>query len=340
METAKNLTGVFHGVHDIRVDESTKPEVSDNGVVIKVIKAGICGSDIHFYHTPMVPVGSVLGHEFTGVIEAVGGDVADLSAGMRVLVNPMISGVGLGIKPGGFANYVHMENAQKGVNIIPIPDQITKEQGALIEPLTVGYAGVALAEVTEDSNVIVFGTGTIGLAVIASLAAKGVKTIIASDISEKRLAMAKALGATLTYNPATAAKSLNEFLTEELGSTTSLFGVKNPNLDVALECSGVPAVFLDGLQNLGAQGKMIILATYPKDIEINVSYLILAKALTVKGSFAYTSAQMQEVVDLVAAGKIDLTPIVTHEFPLTELPEAFAVQADSKQSVKVLVDIG
>ena len=177
MNQEKNLQGVFHGVHDIRVDESSRPKNTDDGVIIKVSKAGICGSDIHFYHSEIVPPGSVLGHEFTGVINEVGQNVKGLSPGMRVVVNPMVNGIGLGLKPSGFANYIHVENAARNVNVIPIPENISKEQGALIEPLTVGYAGVNLVAVKKETNAIVFGAGTIGLATIASLASKGVKTL-------------------------------------------------------------------------------------------------------------------------------------------------------------------
>ena len=339
MTATKNLIGVFHGVHDIRVDESTKPTCEDTGVVIKVKKAGICGSDLHFYHAPIVPVGSVLGHEFIGVIEEVGNKVADLEVGMRVVVNPMIAGTGLGISPGGFANYVHIDNAVINVNVLPIPDSISKEQGALIEPLTVGYAGVCIANVSDETNAMVFGTGTIGLSTIASLNAKGVKTIIASDISDKRLEMAKDLGATITYNPATAKISLNDFLIQELGSTPSMFGQPIPNLHAAFECSGVPSVFNNALGALGRKGSLVILAAYSKSIDVDINNVVLLKALSIHGSFAYSSQEMLEVIELVSSGKVDLTSIVTHEFPLQQLPEAFETQANSQISVKVLVDI-
>ncbi|RIV70155.1 zinc-dependent alcohol dehydrogenase [Flagellimonas aequoris] len=339
MNQEKNLQGVFHGVHDIRVDESSRPKNTDDGVIIKVSKAGICGSDIHFYHSEIVPPGSVLGHEFTGVINEVGQNVKGLSPGMRVVVNPMVNGIGLGLKPGGFANYIHVENAARNVNVIPIPENISKEQGALIEPLTVGYAGVNLVAVKKETNAIVFGAGTIGLATIASLASKGVKTIIASDVSDKRLEKARELGATITFNPSSAKMGLQDFLIEKLGSTPSLFGMELPNLDAAFECSGVPSVFIDALNGLRIKGKLIILATYPQKIEIDISHLVLQKALTVQGSFAYTSEEMIQVIDLVSSGKVDLTSIVTHEYALKELPQAFETQADSQKSIKVLVAI-
>ena len=185
---------------------------------------------------------------------------------------------------------------------------------------------------------LTLGTGTIGLSTIASLAAEGVKTIIASDISEKRLEMAKYLGATATFNPTKTKVGLNEFLIDILGSSQSIFGQPMPNLHAAFECSGVPSVFNDALNGLGYRGKLVILAAYSQNVEIDISNVVLFKALSLHGSFAYSSKEMLEVIELVSTGRVDISSIVTHEFSLSDLSEAFEVQANSQLSVKVLID--
>lgn len=176
----KNPSGVFHGVHDIRVDYLPIPNVTADAVLIKVAVAGVCGSDIHFYHQDMVSEGSVLGHEFSGTIVAVGANLSEFSKGTRVVVNPAIQGIGLGTKPGGFANYVLVDNARLGVNIFPIPEAISDEQGAMMEPLSVGLSGVNAAQVSSSDNIVIFGAGTIGLSVLASLTALGPQKLVSN----------------------------------------------------------------------------------------------------------------------------------------------------------------
>ncbi|TJZ53700.1 hypothetical protein FAZ15_16875 [Sphingobacterium olei] len=335
----KNPSGVFHGVHDIRVDNLPFPEVTADAVLIKVAMAGICGSDIHFYHQPMVPEGSVLGHEFCGTIVEVGTNVTEFSIGTRVVVNPTIQGTGLGSNPGGFADYVLINNAKLGIDVFPIPETISDEQGAMMEPLSVGLSAVNLAQVKTSDNVVIFGAGTIGLTVLASLGALDVKNVVISDISDARLEIARTLGAKYTFNPIKDG-DISVFLKETFGKTSNLFYQKEiPNVQVVFDCAGVPAIFAQGIEILAPKGQYIVLAIYSKKAEIDPLSLVNCM-LSIKGILAFSSAEMQQAIELVAAGKIDLTPIVSHRFALSKLPEAFEVQADSKLSVKVLVRPG
>ena len=170
----------------------SKPEITPDSVIIRVDKTGICGTDLHIYHEGLVPPGSVLGHEFSGTIVEAGEKVSDLKEGNRVVVNPMYNGTGLGLSPGGFAHFVRIDNAQKGKNVIPIPDTLDAQMGALVEPLSVGVAAVNTSPFKISDNVLVTGCGTIGLVTIAALKSKGINNIIASDISEKKTAPCKA----------------------------------------------------------------------------------------------------------------------------------------------------
>ena len=196
-----NPSGVFQEIHEIRVEDKEMPVLSEKSVIIKVEMTGICGTDLHIYHEGLVPKGSVLGHEFCGSLVQVGSRVKGFSEGERVVVNPMYNGVGLGVSPGGFARYVKIDNALKNENIFSIPDSIDSEKGALIEPMSVGLAAIRKTALKATDSVLVSGCGTIGLVTIAGLKSRGIKNIIASDISEKRLELAKKMGARLTYNP-------------------------------------------------------------------------------------------------------------------------------------------
>ena len=334
---SSNPSGVFHDIHDIRVEDKESPQISDDSVIIKVEMTGICGTDLHIYHEGLVPPGSVLGHEFCGELIDVGGDVKDLKTGERVVVNPMINGVGLGLSPGGFARYVKVDKASVNSNIFKIPESITSEKGALIEPLSVGLAAINKTDLKKTDNVLVTGCGTIGLVTIAGLKAKGIKNIVASDISEKRLELAKTLGASHTFNPKSDG-DLKDLITDNFGTVGSLnYAGELPNLNAAFECSGVSPLLKQSMELLAPDGNLTVLAIYSKEMTVDPNNMVY-KRLNVKGSLFYTSEDFLEAIDLMDTGKVDLSPIVSHHFPLNELPEAFKVQADSSKSVKVIVD--
>ncbi|WP_137091208.1 zinc-dependent alcohol dehydrogenase [Mangrovivirga cuniculi] len=332
-----NPSGVFHGVHDIRVDEKEAPVINENSIIVKVEMTGICGTDLHIYHEGLVPEGSVLGHEFCGEIIEKGSKVKDLNVGERVVINPMENGIGLGVSPGGFARYVKIDNAEKNTNTFSIPDSVNSEKGALIEPFSVGLAAINKTNLTKEDSVLVTGCGTIGLVTIAGLKSKGIKNIIASDISDKRLELAKQLGANYTFNPSSDDK-LDDLIINNFGTVNSLnYAGELPNLNAAFECSGVGAVFSQSVNLLAPDGSLTILAIYSKELSLDPN-LVVYKRLNILGSLFYTPNDFIEAIDLMASGEVDLSPIVSHHFPLDELPKAFETQADSRKSVKVIVD--
>ncbi|MBD0824915.1 zinc-dependent alcohol dehydrogenase [Aestuariibaculum marinum] len=333
----KNPSGVFQGIHEIKVEERELPILTNDSVILKVEATGICGTDLHIYHEGLVPSGSVLGHEFCGELVEVGEAVENLKVGDRVVVNPMYNGIGLGISAGGFAKQVKVDQALLGKNIHKISDKITSDKGALLEPLTVGLAAINKTHLTSSDNVLVSGCGTIGLVVIAALKSKGIENIIATDISEKRLELAKTLGAKFTFNP-TKDGDLKDFIVEHYGEVDALdYSGKVPNLTSVFECTGVSPLFAQCLELLAPDGKMTVLAIYSKETTVNPN-LVVYKRLNVQGSLFYTDEDFAEAIALVESGKVDVTPIITHRFPLDELPKAFEVQADSSQSVKVVVN--
>ncbi|WMI68327.1 zinc-binding dehydrogenase [Mangrovimonas sp. YM274] len=332
-----NPSGVFHDIHDIRVVDKEVPSVTDDSVIVKVEMTGICGTDLHIYHEGLVPSGSVIGHEFCGELVEVGKSVKDLKEGDRVVINPMYNGIGLGISPGGFAKWVKIDQAQRNHNLFVIPNSVTSEKGALVEPFCVGLSAINKTGVTPEDKVLVSGCGTIGLVTIAGLKSKGVDNIIASDISEKRLELAKSLGAKYTFNPKTDG-DLKEMIVKTYGTVNALdYSGKLPHLTAAFECTGVSALFAQCMELLAPDGKLTILAIYRNDMTVSPNFVVY-KRLQIRGSLFYSNDDFLEAIDLMDKGKVDLSPIVSHHFPLAELPKAFEVQADSSQSVKVIVD--
>ncbi len=333
---AKNPSGVFHKVHDIRVEERDSPTITNDSVIIQVEMTGVCGTDLHIYHEGLVPPGSVIGHEFCGQIVEKGDDVKDLNVGDRVVVNPMHNGVGLGLSPGGFARYVRIDQARKDVNIFTIPESINSEKGSLIEPLTVCLSAINNTDFKPTDNVLVTGCGTIGLSTISALKSKGVTNIVASDISERRLELAKKMGAKYTFNPKTDG-DLKVFLENEFGTVPSLnYAGDLPNLNTAFECSGISPILQQVADMMAPDGNLTVIAIYSQEMTLDPNTIVY-KRLKIVGSLFYANEDFQEAIDLVSSGKVDLTPIVSHQFPLDQLTKAFEVQADSSQSVKVIV---
>lgn len=169
------------------------------------------------------------------------------------------------------------------------------------------------------------------------LKSKGIKNIIASDISTGRLELAKKLGASHAFNPIKDG-DLKSYIENEFGTVPSLnYAGDLPNLNTFFECSGVSALLQHGTELLAPDGNLTVLAIYSKQMEIDPNNIVY-KRLNVVGSLFYEDKDFVEAIELVGSGKIDLTPIISHTFPLDELPKAFETQADSKISVKVVVD--
>lgn len=333
----KNLSGVLYGKKDIRVEALERPEVNKKGIIIKVAKVGICGSDMHFYHDMLLPKGSVPGHEFNGEVVEVGEENTDFKKGDRVVVNPLYDLVGIGGKTkGGFANYVHIEEAKKNYNVIKLPDAMSYLKGALVEPLSVALYGINVANLSKDDNILVTGVGTIGLMVVSALHAKGFKKIAVSDVNEKKLKMAMKLGANHIHL-ANKEQSLDDFVVEVYGKQPNFMGTDEmPNLQVAIDCSGVAAVISNGIKALGVDGKSIIysLGNATFNIALNDSVLNRKKII---GSSFYEDSDFMEAIKILSDENTLIPEIVTHNFSLKELPKAFETADKDPNAIKVMV---
>lgn len=231
--------GVLYANEDIRYDDIPTPEISADEVLVKVKISGICGSDVprvlhngaHYY-----PI--VLGHEFSGEIAKIGDDVKGFDIGDRVSGIPLIpcmkcndcqqgnfslcknyTFVGSRIQ-GSFSEYVKLPSQ----NVIKFDDSVSFEKGAFFEPATVALHGVKCAKYEGGKNVAIIGGGTIGLFTMQWAKIFGAKTVTVLDISDKRLALAKKLGADFTVNTTTedAAKDKYDYVFETAGQTATI----------------------------------------------------------------------------------------------------------------------
>jgi 2-desacetyl-2-hydroxyethyl bacteriochlorophyllide A dehydrogenase len=330
---AKNLAGLLVGPRDIQLEYRQRPTPDDDGIVVEVAACGICGSDMHMWrHTEGLPLPMTPGHEFAGRIAAVGCGVSGLAVGARVTANPMRCYLGLGGHPGAFANFVHVPQAKLGESIYLLPDSLSYEQGALIEPLAVALHGIERARPAPGSRVAILGAGPIGLCVLAALKANGVDDILISDVSPVRLDVARALGAVECVD--VRSQDLVRALRSRFGDSPIPFCPPAAAVDVVFECSGVAPAFDAAMKAVRFGGTIVTLASGtsftmdPNDL--------LFREVTIMGSYSYVD-EFGQAIDLMASGRVDLRGLVSGRYPLTNLREAFDAQADASTSVKTLV---
>jgi 2-desacetyl-2-hydroxyethyl bacteriochlorophyllide A dehydrogenase len=331
---AGQTVGRLDAPRAIRIDTADIPEAGPHDLLIKVAWTGICGTDLAFFREGAPLAGAILGHEFAGRVVAAGAQVQGIAVGDRVVANPMVDLVGLGRVAGSFAEYLRLPAARPGCNVFPLPATIRDETGALIEPFAVGLHAVNRARVRLDDKVVIYGAGPIGLCVLASLKARGVKQVLVVDPSEKRRSIALAMGASATHDPGTAGAPA--FVAAHFGSEQLAFARQPLALaDVAFDCAGVAAAIDDAVHSLARRGRLVLVAD-PHGVALTALRLVMLRELELLGALAYDD-EFHEAIGLLASGVVDLLPLVTHRFALTELDRAFETQMDADNAVKVLV---
>ena len=320
---------------EIVLEERPVPEPGPRDVLVEVSAVGVCGSDVHYYehgrighHVVRSPL--VLGHESAGRVAAVGSEVTRHQVGDRVTLEPGVpcgrchecrSGrynlcaevVFFATPPidGAFADYVtiHEDFA------FALPEELSDEAGALMEPLSVGIWACRKAGVTAGDRVLVTGAGPIGLLAMQVARAFGATTVEISDVSELRLAMAERTGATRTLRA----------------------GEEEPaQADALIECSGHPAAVKAGIEALRPAGTAVIVGMGPGETAEVPMAVIQNRELWVTGTFRYANTYPTAIA-LAASGRVDLEAIVTGHFPLEETERALRAAREDPASVKTVV---
>jgi threonine 3-dehydrogenase len=322
------------------------PEPGPRDVLIRVKKAGICGTDRHIWEwdrwaAGRIPVGIVTGHEFVGVIEKVGPAVTRYAPGLRVSAEGHITrGVDynsrtgnahiasdtqiLGIdRDGCFAEYVVVPEE----NVWPVHEQIPDRFAAAMDPLGNAVHTVMSANVSAKT-VLVSGVGIIGLMAVTVAKAAGASRIFATDINPPRLELARKLGAVEAF------VARDSTWIKEVKRQTRGEGV-----DVLLEMSGAESALDQGFSALRNGGTAALLGIPPRNIDFNLTTHIVFKGATVLGingrRMFETWYQMEE---LLLSGRLELDDIITHEFPVEQYQEAFRTMI-SGEGIKVLMSL-
>lgn len=326
-----------HGPDDVRLDQVPVPAADADDVIVKVSLCGICGSDLGYI--AMGGLGTLspmpLGHELVGTIDTVGERVSDLAVGDRVVVNPMANSnaIGNGGPEGGFAPYLTVRGvASDPKALLKVPDSITNEQAALVEPLSVALHGCHKGQAKAGDKAVVFGAGPIGLSVVVALRHLGITDIVVTDLSDFRLGIARQLGAT-TVNAASG--ELAGVLTEQHGSA-ELMGMPLPATDLYLETTGARSAF-EQIVSLGKTGaRVVVLGLHKEPVPMDLVNLLM-RELVITGSMAYDN-EFDEVLTMLTSARVDVSPLVSHQFPLSRFGDALTQARQTDQTAKVLVD--
>lgn len=344
----KMKVAVMTGIGEMAFEERDIPKAKDDEVLVKLEYVGICGSDMHYYETGaigdfVVEPPFVLGHEPGGTVVEVGKNVKHLKVGDRVALEPgktcghcqfckegkynLCPDVVFFATPpvdGVFQEYV----AHEADLCFKLPDNVSTLEGALIEPLAVGFHAAIQGDAHLGQKAVVMGSGCIGLVSMMALKARGVSEVYVVDVMDKRLEKAMELGATAVINGA------KEDVAERIRQLTNGEGV-----DLAIETAGTEITTRQAIQVV-KKGSTIVLVGYSKTGEMTLPMSIaLDKELTFKTVFRYRHIYPM-AIDAVASGKVNLKGIVTNEFTLDEVPKAMDYSMHNKADiVKAVIKI-
>jgi len=346
----------FHGQRDIRLEEIDVPPCTSGLVKIKPAYVGICGTDLHEYlggpnlmpTTPHPITGETvpltLGHEFSGVIDEVGEGVQDLKVGQRVVVQPIIYDgtcgackagyinccdkngfVGLSGWGGGLAEYIVLPRSA----VFPIPDEVSLEAGALVEPLAVAWHAVNMSPYQNGDWVLILGGGPIGLAVLQCLRARGCEKIIVSEVGPRRKEFAKKFGANYVLDPTT---------DDVVARVREICDGQGAH--VAFDAAGVQAGLEQAVLAIRARGTLVNIAVWEKPPSLQVNDLVFRERKYM-GVATYVEGDFQNVISAIASGKLRPEAMITSKIALNEVEEkGFKALVNERDNhVKILVQV-
>ncbi|MGH2979261.1 MAG: zinc-dependent alcohol dehydrogenase [Solirubrobacterales bacterium] len=323
----------------VPIDLDERP-LGASEVRVDVAFCGICGSDIHLRHSPAVPAGSVMGHEFSGTVGEVGASVESFQARDRVAVYPFapcgecpncargdrhvcaqaaVTGLGLGMNPGAYAESVVAEESM----LLRLPDGLSLEHGALIEPLAVGLHAIAIGEAQPGDACAVIGAGPIGVMTALALKARGVDRLVVVERNEQRQDRMRSFGVESV--------GLDDVHMRVMGA----LGGEPP--DVVFECAGNPAAPALATELVRSRGIVVLLGVLEEPVEISQLVLMIKEA-QMRASFAYTRQDFEAAAVLLVEARLPADDLITGTAPLEQAQEMFErLESPATQDLKILL---
>ncbi|MFH1347482.1 MAG: alcohol dehydrogenase catalytic domain-containing protein [Candidatus Margulisiibacteriota bacterium] len=319
---------VYYNNQDIRLEDRPKPKIGPGELLIKVLASGICGTDVmEWYRTKKAP--RILGHEIAG--EIVESKSEKYKIGQRVFVSHHVpcnkckyclagNHTACDIlhkgnyDPGGYSEFIRIPKINVDYGTYVLPEQVSYEEGTMIEPVACVVRGQRVIDVKEGQTVLVLGSGLSGLLNIQLAKFKGAK-VIATDINEYRMNKAKEFGADQVIN----AKETLDFKADRI-----------------IVCTGAFQAVKQAFNCIDKKGTILFFAIPSKNIELpTVDFW--RNEITITSSYGAAPIDLEESLGLITDGKINVLDMITHKLPLAEIEKGFKIVSEAKDSLKVVL---
>jgi L-gulonate 5-dehydrogenase len=320
---------------ELALVQVAEPTAGPGQVLLRIRRAGICGSDMHIFHgrNPFARYPRVIGHEALGTVAAVGEGVEGLAVGDRVVLDPVVScgkchacRIGrsnvcrnlqvIGVhRDGGMSEFC----AVPAANAIKVPDGLSDRAAVMAEPYSIAANIMLRSEADANDTALIYGAGMVGLSSLQAAVMKGVRCIVA-DIDDKRLERAKSLGAARVVN------SRHESLEAVVEAETAGFGI-----NLVIDGSGAPGIFEQAVQLTGPAGRIMVLNFQPGTSAIPQSEIV-KKELSLLGS-RLNRRLIPQVLGWFASGAVDPEKLVSHEFDFHQVKDAMRLIEEHPEEV-------
>nr|QZC92151.1 alcohol dehydrogenase [Dioryctria abietella] len=343
-----NLAALLVKPKDLRLVQSPIPEINDDEVLLRMDCVGICGSDVHYWQSGncghfVLKEPMIMGHEAAGVVAKVGPKVKHLQVGDRVAIEPgvpcrycdfcktgrynLCPDIVFCATPPVHGNLVRYYK-QAGDFCYKLPDHVSMEEGAMLEPLSVGVHACKRAGVSAGHNVLILGAGPIGLMIMLTAKAMGAAKVLVTDVLQSRLDFAKQMGADQTL---LVGKDSNE--ADLVRKVHELLGC---HPDVSFDASGVSSTVRLSLLATKSGGKALLVGMGNPEITVPLAGSV-AREVDIMGIFRYVN-EYPIALSMVASGQVNIKPLVTHHFDMEQTLEAYET-ARQGLGIKVMIHV-
>ncbi len=332
---------VYHNNLDIRIEERECPSIGPGEVLLRVEASGICGSDVmEWYRVPCAPL--VLGHEITGTVEKVGIGVEGFRPGDRVFATHHVPCGDCArcrgghpstcetlrsthLEPGGFAQFARVPALQVQRGMLPLPAEMSFEDGSFIEPLACAIQAQRHAAFAAGQSVLILGSGMAGLLHLMLARAQGAEVVITTDLSPYRLDAARSLGADAAWD---AGDDIPGRLQARQGRLA----------DRVIVCTPAPAALEQAFQVVEPGGQVLCFAPPEpgQAVEVPVAEL-WRNEVTLCFSYAASGRDLERALNLIHSRAVEVSRLITHRLPLREAPQGFHLTASAGESLKVVL---
>ena len=333
----------YYSNKDVRIEEMPVPQIGPREMLVRIIASGICGSDVmEWYRIKKAPL--VLGHEIAGEIVSVGQEVNRYRKGNRVFVSHHVpcntchyclSGHysvcdtlrSTNFDPGGFSEYVMIPKINVDRGVFLLPDEMTYDEGAFIEPLACCVRGQRRARFKPGQSVLIIGSGLSGLLHLKIARSSGAGTICATDINDYRLECARQFGADHVIHAS-----------EDVPAAVR--SVNNGRLaDLVIVCTAALPAISQAWRSADRGGTILLFAPTEPGVEVPFPFWdIWRDGITVTTSYAGSPLDIEIAIELIRSRRVHVTDMITHRLGLSETAKGFELVAEAKECIKVIIE--